>query len=194
MKLIDISTPTHKNIFCKVDDSDFEFLNQWKWTAEKRKNCFYAIRGLCLGKGKQTTIRMHKFLIGSVLDVDHRDGDGLNNQRSNLREATVAQNGWNTKSQGGTSRFKGVCWSEKYTRWQCSMSVNNKHMLIGCFPTEDLAACAYNFAAKKYHGEFAVLNDCENFTKEEIEAARFRSARRKVKVQRPEFNTQFERQ
>jgi len=67
-----------------INDEDFEWLNQFKWYAHKDRNTFYAVRNLPRVNGKQTTQPMHKFIMGDnplELDIDHRDGDGCNNQK-----------------------------------------------------------------------------------------------------------------
>lgn len=179
MKLIDVSTPSHPNTFAMVGDEDFDRLNQWKWTAEKRRNGFYAMR-VVRTDGKQRTVRMHVEVLGAGADIDHRDGNGLNNQKENLRRCTPAENGWNVRKgrRGKTSRFKGVSWSEEYARWNAHIGLKNGKRNLGCYPTEELAAAAYNFAAIDSCGEFAQLNDVQGISREDVEAARFRGNRR----------------
>ena len=97
MKLI----PLTKGLFAKVDDEDFEYLNQWKWTAtfgSHNGDKVYARRNGKKSEGPlwRKTIRMHRQLLGVVgnatVVVDHLDSDGLNNQRSNLEATTVSEN------------------------------------------------------------------------------------------------------
>ncbi len=92
-------------------------------------------------------------------DVDHRDGDGLNNRPDNLREATDAQNMRNAAGRGGSSRFCGPTWVECAGKWRvyCADSAGNKHHL-GYFADEVEAALAYDRAAREWHGDFARLN------------------------------------
>jgi hypothetical protein len=88
--------------------------------------------------------------------TDHSDGDGLNNQRSNLRPATTAQNNYNQSPQAGTSsRFKGVTWHKKRRKWQASIKVNGKFHYLGLFSDEEKAARAYADAAIAIQGSYA---------------------------------------
>lgn len=159
MKLIDISTPSYSNVFAMVDDEDFDELNQWKWSAEKREKTFYAIRRVCVG-GVQSTIRMHRQIAStpSTSEVDHADGNGLNNQRGNLRPCSVAQNQQNRKSETGSSQYKGVLWDKSHNCWQARIVVEGIRYGLGSFKNEESAARRYDQAAKAHFGEFARLN------------------------------------
>lgn len=146
-----------------VDDSDYEWLSQWKWSAAKRKmksvTTYYAAR--CVwNKGRNDIILMHRLILGCSDGQrgDHRDGDGLNNQRHNLRIATAAQNGQNKRGWNHSSRFKGVARNHRRQYWQSSIGIDNKIVNLGCFDHEIDAAIAYNEAAKLHFGEFANLN------------------------------------
>lgn len=114
--------------------------------------------------GRVTTQSMHRLLIPDVPEVDHKDGDGLNNQRSNLRAATSAQNQANKRSilsVGGrpaSSRFKGLCWFARHQKWQVNIRVDKKRRFLGYFADEIEAALAYDAAAREAWGEFAWLN------------------------------------
>lgn len=102
---------------------------------------------------------MHRMLCGTGSEViDHIDGNGLNNQRSNLRPCTQSQNLANMRlSKHNTSGYKGVCKTSRGT-FHAGIYVNNKRIHIGVFKTPIEAALAYNKAAQKYHGNFARLN------------------------------------
>lgn len=144
-----------------VDDADFEWLNQWKWFAAKCGNTFYAHRNEEVD-GRKRTIRMHRLILG-VTDpkvfVDHERGDGLNNQRYNLRMATQRQNSQNRKPQAGSaSKYKGVSFNARLKKWLAQIRVGSSLIHIGCYKQEEDAALAYNEAAIKHHGEFARLN------------------------------------
>jgi len=105
---------------------------------------------------------MHRLIMKNPdnLDVDHIDGDRLDNQKSNLRKATQSQNSMNQKNQSGrSSNFKGVCWHTRDHKHQAYIKINQKRKHIGYFDSEIEAAKAYNAAAIKYFGEFARLND-----------------------------------
>ena len=149
MKLITLNT-TDKIM---VDDKDFEFLNQFKWCVLHTGNLDYAIR----------TIRphylMHRLLFPEFVMIDHKDGDGLNNQRDNLRPCTRSQNQANRRPQSGTSKYKGVSWEKTRKKWRAYICVNTQRIKLGDFLTEYEAALAYNKAAFRAFGEFARLNN-----------------------------------
>ena len=94
---------------------------------------------------------------------DHKDRNGLNNTRENLRYATEAQNLQNRgMPKNNTSGYKGVMWCENKNKWRVQIKANNKRISLGYYSCIIKAAKAYNKAAIKYHGEFAVLNEIEN--------------------------------
>lgn len=145
--------------FAKVDDSDYEALSQFNWTlaVRKRKDGTvrkYAIR-TCKKSEKWTSESMHGRLVGELpkgLMVDHEDGDGLNNQRDNLRSANHAQNMMNKgKGARGTSKYKGVYKNPNSEKWRAVVS-------LGSYDTEEDAARAYDAAINRLHGEFARFN------------------------------------
>ena len=163
MKLI----PLTQGKFAQVDDEDFEYLNQWKWLAkESDKGHFYACRNSPRKKDvKRVMIRMHNLLMPPPegFKIDHKDRNGLNNQRGNLRFCTPSQNSANTRVRLNkkSSKYFGVFKHEN--AWVASICVNYKHIRLGRFPYtlegEITAAKAYNDAAIKYKGEFANLNE-----------------------------------
>ena len=88
--------------------------------------------------------------------VDHIDGNKANNKWSNLREATITQNAWNSKSHGdSTSRFKGVSWNKVDKKWRAQISIDGHNTFLGLFVDARDAAKAYQDAARKHHGEFS---------------------------------------
>ena len=146
-----------------VDDADYDYLNQWRWYAGESCNTFYVQRNQWLRDSKKCrTVKMHRLIVGvtdpSVL-VDHKDGDGLNNQRSNLRVCTRQQNNKNRRAVGvGSSGFKGVGFHSRDKVWWATIGSEGKDFYLGSFKTEIEAAKAYNDAALRLHGEFACLN------------------------------------
>ena len=106
---------------------------------------------------------MHRFLLGLSLNdgilTDHRNLNGLDNRQNNIRRCNRAQNGQNTQSrEDTTSRFKGVCWDKLNKKWESRIGIKNKTKYLGRFIQEELAALAYDFAAMRYHREFANFN------------------------------------
>lgn len=92
--------------------------------------------------------------------VDHINGDGLDNRKSNLRICNGSQNRCNKgKPKNNTSGYKGVTWHTPNKKWVAQIAVNGKHSYIGSFKTKEEAAKAYNKKAKELHGEFARLNN-----------------------------------
>lgn len=154
--------PLTQGKFALVDDEDFEWLNQWKWRVKKAKNGrFYVQRGM-RENGQSRTLYMHREIMKTPkgLDADHRDRNGLDNRKSNLRNCTRSQNLMNTiKREKNLSGYKGVTWCKEKEKWQAQIFVNNKNIRLGRFKTKEAAAFIYDEAAKKYFGEFARLNE-----------------------------------
>jgi len=104
---------------------------------------------------------MHRFIVGCAegLQVDHIDGNGLNNLRENLRICSNNQNQYNQRPRtNGSSRFKGVSWHKNEKVWQATIKFNGRQTWLGQFNSEERAAMAYNEAARRMFGEFALLN------------------------------------
>lgn len=143
-----------------VDDSDFEYLNQFKWWVQKRKHGFHAVRAEG-GRKNRTYVYMHRQILGltsPLFEGEHRDGNGLNNQRGNLRVATKQQNarGFQTPRAGKTSKFRGV--SRHQGKWIVRLRKTTKHLYLGVFADEEEAARAYDKAALEHFGKFAQPN------------------------------------
>lgn len=145
-----------------VDDEDYELVSRHSWCVWVRrqpgKNSGpYAVTGIPAG-GTFRNIRMHKLITGWP-QTDHKDHDGLNNQRSNLRPATQSQNQGNQRPQAGrSSRYKGVGWLTGQRKWRAYIKIDGKSIHLGLFTSEEDAARAYDFAAIAAWGEFACLN------------------------------------
>lgn len=142
-----------------VDDEDYEWLNQWKWYAEKRPyKTYYVVRGVWNKKTKKSgLIKMHRLITKPKknLVVDHINHDGLNNCKNNLRVCSASRNCQNANKK---HNFRGTSLDKKTNMWVSQIDVNTKRFFLGRFKSRMEAAKAYDKAAKKYHGEFACLN------------------------------------
>jgi hypothetical protein len=132
-----------------VDDEDFERLMMKKWCAVRIHKCWYAKNG---------NTYMHHVVTG-LKGVDHHDGNGLNNQKANLRPATQTQQVANSRPRPGSSAFKGVSWDGKRHLWKVQIMFDGKNRTLGRFADEQQAAKAYNVEAQRCFGTFAKLNE-----------------------------------
>lgn len=151
--------PLTQGKFAIVDDKDYEMLSQHKWYAHKGGRTYYAY-GHTRDGTKLHTVIMHRAILRprQGLQIDHCDGNGLNNQRDNLRPCTQSQNQHNRKAQGGSSKYKGVYLQKPPNKWQSRITVDGKMIYLGLFTDEADAARAYDAKAKAFFGEFACLN------------------------------------
>jgi hypothetical protein len=155
--------PLTRGLVAFVDDEDFDRLSKHKWCARKDKNTFYAARNLYLKNSKRMGIQMHREILNltnPIIQIDHKDHNGLNNQKNNLRICNNQKNSCNRRKRNDSiySRYKGVWFHVRDKKWQASIQVGGKRMHLGYFKSEIEAASIYNAAALKYHGEFALTN------------------------------------
>jgi hypothetical protein len=162
MKAIELT----RGYIAKISDEDFEEISKYKWhIIFKRKNGKpYANTSIHIsGSGKnrkKKNITMHRMVAKTDTHVDHINGDTLDNQRSNLRSCSNSQNHMNIPKMNKTttSKYKGVSKRKNTNKWRVVIRVSGKHMELGSFDSEVIAAKVYNEAAIKHHGEFANLN------------------------------------
>jgi HNH endonuclease/AP2 domain len=136
-----------------VDDEDYEFLNQFAWQVDKENSVAMHFNG--------KTMLLHRFIINPPkgLEIDHIDGNRLNNQKSNLRLATSSQNKINRgPRKDNKSGYKGVSWHKQQEKWTARIMTSGKYLSLGLFKDIRLAAQAYNEAAVRYYGAYAWLN------------------------------------
>jgi AP2-like factor (euAP2 lineage) len=144
-----------KGYVALVDDEDFERVNQFKWCADVHPHTVYGTRSVRTPEGKKTTQSLHRFVSGVTdpeTEVDHKDHNGLNCQRYNLRPCTHQQNLCSRQKLKGVSQFKGVSWD--YNKWRAEIKLNGKTVVLGRYVSENEAAAAYKDAAVQHFGEF----------------------------------------
>lgn len=152
MKLL----PLSYDKFTMIDDEDFEYFNQFRW--------YYDIGNYAYRRIKTKKIWLHRALMKSSKDfvIDHIDGNGLNNQKSNLRICTHQQNIMNRNKNIGNNKYRGIyTYPYNPNRWCVSLKrrINNKIIRYrGSTTSEESAILLYNQKAKEFYGEFAKLN------------------------------------
>lgn len=165
---VDVSTPKYPGAIATVSEAGLPLMLDGCgcWCAGKLKpssDTLYVVRGIG-GRKNRKMFTLHRLILGLTdpkIQGDHRDGNGLNNTRQNLRAATHSQNSWNSKRRsGGTSQYRGVSWDAERAKWIASISREDgkgrKH--LGRFDNETDAAHAYDTAASSRYGEFARAN------------------------------------
>lgn len=150
-----------------VSAEDYARIIPFKWQVliQHKKNVvkYYAQRQEPQPEGSSKTVRMHRFILDirdTKIEVDHRDGNGLNNCRGNIRVCTGSENSANKPKRKGRSQYKGVspAGENRIKKWQASIRIDGKSIGLGRFHAEEEAAIAYDNAASAAYGEFAVLN------------------------------------
>lgn len=157
MKKILINSKKHGIQECLMDDEDYAFINKWSWKILSHKTKKYAARW----DGKNTLL-MHRVIL-KITDpkvlVDHKDLDGLNNQKFNLRKCNKAENNRHVESRkNSSSKYLGVSWDKINKKWTAQITINSKTTHIGRFHKETDAADAYNKKAIEVFGQFANPN------------------------------------
>lgn len=152
MKPITVRVPLSKGYEAVIDESDAGSIARHKW-------CFcngYAMRAES-SHGKRRYLYMHREILSAPpgLEVDHINGDKLDNRRTNLRLCTPSQNKANRPGlPGATSRYKGVIYSKQHDAWRAEFGGR----YIGLYDLERDAALAYSAAALERFGEFARID------------------------------------
>ena len=141
--------------FAIVDAANYEWLNQYKWTASRVGATWYARR-----QSKGVTIFMHREIMQPPrhIVVDHIDHNGLHNRLTNMRLCTRRQNNYNSRTASGSSSYKGVSYDIAARKWRATINHQGRHYHLGLFESEIQAARAYDKKAKELFGPYAYLN------------------------------------
>lgn len=139
-----------------IDAADLRLVEGYNWYAEARRHSVYARRDDQDGQSR-IRVYLHRKICGCPdgLQVDHIDGDGLNNRRNNLRAVTAEQNARNQRVKPkNKSGFKGVSWSKRDAKWRAFIRASGMHLGLGSYDTPEAAHAAYCKASAELHGEF----------------------------------------
>lgn len=130
-----------------VDDYDYDYLQRIKWCYVQMKNTKYVVRWFSRINGKQPPNKyLHHEVLGnppSGLEIDHKDGNGLNCQRHNMRFVTVRQNQQNQINRKKSSKLVGASWHKRVKKWQAQINIDGKNVYLGYFNTDKDAHLAY---------------------------------------------------
>jgi|GEM_PF-36144 len=156
IKLMTTDDIDKKYRYALVDPDDYRKLSEYPWQYVRNKSGNYY--GARIEGGK--IVYMHRQIMNAPAGkiIDHKDRNGLNNTKSNLRLATIAENNRNRKRLKGASKYRGVSRIKNRNKWRASITYNYRRIHLGHFDNEEDAARAYDAAAQIYHKEFAVLN------------------------------------
>lgn len=154
----------HKEIVVKnhvilVDADDYPFLSRYSWHVRASKKTFYAQTTVYIN-GKYKTLRMHRLIMGmSAKFVDHKNRNGLDNRKSNLRKCTAAESARNMVKKRSKSGYLGVYQnSGRAKTWKMNIRFNNKFIREHGFETAEAAARRYDELSRELHGEFGIRN------------------------------------
>ena len=141
-----------------IDAEDVDLVSSWNWMSMVGPWSVYAHRMAPKDtNGKRKSILLHRVITGATDGtlVDHISGDCLDNRKQNLRFATPSQNSFNQKIRSDSaSGVKGVRFDRHRGKWAANIRANGKRYYLGRFDTLDEAKKSYDYASKRYHGEF----------------------------------------
>lgn len=151
------TVPLTKGLSAIIDSADAEAIGKYNWHASKVRSGHYAKRATLRG-GVPERFYMHREIVSAPdgMEVDHKNGDMLDNRRSNLRVCTREQNAANQRIPvTNTSGLKGVSWNKHAGRYGARIRIDGKARHLGYFDTPEAAHAAYCAAAVERRGEFA---------------------------------------
>lgn len=152
-----VDIPLSNGMVAIVDATDFDWLSRLSWSAVWNSKTWYARTK----SNESEWAYMHRLILapGHDEETDHKDSNGLNNRRSNLRIATHQKNSWNRgKRSDNKSGFIGVSWATREQKWHSQIWIDDKRVHLGYFKNPIDAAVAYDKAALEQRKEFAKLN------------------------------------
>lgn len=138
-----------------VSDADAQLVNQYRWRASKQSKGIYV-----LTKINKVTVYLHRLITNAPrgLEVDHINGNPLDNRRENLRICSRSENEQNKVKRKGSSQYKGVFYAKREQRWIAKIQVNGRQTTLGYFKSEHDAARIYDAKARELFGAFARTN------------------------------------
>jgi hypothetical protein len=145
MKKINISTKKHPNLFTLVDDCDFDWLNQWKWSI--------STKGYVVRKKDKHNVVMHRLINETPdnLQTDHINRNKLDNRRKNLRSVTNQANHFNLMAQkNNNTGYRGVHFDKITCKWRADIHINGKSINLGRYSEIELALIARDLGEKLY--------------------------------------------
>jgi len=165
MKIIFLKGKRGAFKFATVDREDYEYLSQFRWNLNKDGYVVRTSTPSERARGYPNSVRMHREVMGvfnANITVDHKFHNKLDNRKKMLRVCTILQNNMNSaKRKGCSSKYKGVSWIGRLSKWIARISIKGVFTNLGCFKTEEEAGLAYNQKAIELFGEFALLNEIE---------------------------------
>lgn len=155
--------PLTQGKFAIIDIADVPLIENHTWCVVKRGRSLHAMRGVRPSQGRSyESIYLHRAILDikdTVIQVDHIDGNGLNNRRANLRPCSIEENVRNKRSRlNSSSEYVGVYWNKIMGIWGAQIACKNKTTHLGFFKDAKIAAIAYDIEALKNYGEFARTN------------------------------------
>lgn len=147
-----LQIPLTQGRFATIETADWHLIAGYPWRVQPDKRPggkIYAVTG-------HNSKMMHRFIMGKL--SDHRNGDGLDNRRSNLRPCTLHQNAMNQTIVRGRYPYKGVHFNRRDACFQAKIGFQRKQHFLGYFDNPITAAIAYDKAARRYFGDFAHTN------------------------------------
>jgi hypothetical protein len=160
MRVLTITRRSGAQFEVLLDAADYDRVvaaGPWSICTPKDSRTAYVMSNVRVD-GRKTGRMLHRFLLDAAKgrEVDHIDGDGLNNTRGNLRLASRSENMRNIRRiTSNTSGFKGVSWHKRNKCWDARIMLHGKPICLGSFTTPEAAHAAYCSAAASVHGEFA---------------------------------------